>query len=118
MFFSEYSGVKPDIMVMAKGLANGFPLSAIVSRKEIMDKQKPGTMVGPCTEAPSDCLSADCSNCRVGRTRATRCRVPRQLQSQKHLLRRIFWRTSTLGELQSSSSLNCESRPDIVGFFR
>ncbi len=49
MFYSEYSGVKPDIMVMAKGLANGFPLSAIVSRKEIMDKQKPGTMVSPIT---------------------------------------------------------------------
>lgn len=48
MFFSEYSGVRPDIMVMAKGLANGFPLSAIVSRKEIMDKQKPGTMVRSC----------------------------------------------------------------------
>lgn len=48
MFFSEYSGVRPDIMVMAKGLANGFPLSAIVSRKEIMDKQKPGTMVRTC----------------------------------------------------------------------
>lgn len=44
-FASEYSGVRPDILVMAKGLANGFPLSGIVSRKEIMDKQKPGTMV-------------------------------------------------------------------------
>jgi len=38
--------VRPDVMVMAKGLANGFPLSGIVSRKELMDKQKPGTMGG------------------------------------------------------------------------
>ncbi len=45
MFYSEYSGTRPDIMVMAKGLANGFPLSGIVSRKELMDLQKPGTMV-------------------------------------------------------------------------
>ncbi|KAG8745203.1 hypothetical protein FRC10_008515 [Ceratobasidium sp. 414] len=45
-FACEYSGVRPDIMVMAKGLANGFPLSGIVSRKELMDKQKPGTMGG------------------------------------------------------------------------
>lgn len=44
-FFSEYSGVVPDIMVIAKGLANGFPLSGIVSRKEIMDAQAPGTIV-------------------------------------------------------------------------
>ncbi|KDQ21690.1 hypothetical protein BOTBODRAFT_26122 [Botryobasidium botryosum FD-172 SS1] len=45
-FSCEYSGVRPDVMVMAKGLANGFPLSGIVSRKELMDKQKPGTMGG------------------------------------------------------------------------
>jgi 4-aminobutyrate aminotransferase len=44
-FACEYAGVRPDIMVIAKGLANGFPLSGIVSRKELMDKQKPGTMV-------------------------------------------------------------------------
>jgi 4-aminobutyrate aminotransferase len=44
-FFCEYSKVVPDIMIMAKGLANGFPLSGIVSRKEIMDLQKPGTLV-------------------------------------------------------------------------
>lgn len=43
---TEHSGVKPDIMVFAKGIANGFPLSGIVSRKDIMDKQKPGSMGG------------------------------------------------------------------------
>ncbi|KAG8885787.1 hypothetical protein FRB97_009492 [Tulasnella sp. 331] len=58
MFFSEYSGVRPDIMVMAKGLANGFPLSAIVSRKEIMDKQKPGTMGGTYAGNPVSCAAA------------------------------------------------------------
>jgi 4-aminobutyrate aminotransferase len=31
---------------MAKGIANGFPLSGIVSRKELMDKQPPGSMGG------------------------------------------------------------------------
>ena len=39
--------VRPDVMVMAKGLANGFPLSGIVSRREIMDTQAPGTMASP-----------------------------------------------------------------------
>ncbi|KAI0762114.1 pyridoxal phosphate-dependent transferase [Trametes elegans] len=42
----EYSGVKPDILISAKGLANGFPLSAIISRKELTDKLKPGSMGG------------------------------------------------------------------------
>ncbi|KAK4049261.1 hypothetical protein OIV83_004197 [Microbotryomycetes sp. JL201] len=45
-FAIEHYQVRPDIMVMAKGIANGFPLSGIVSRKELMDKQKPGSMGG------------------------------------------------------------------------
>lgn len=32
-------GVVPDILVVAKGIANGFPLSAIASRKELTDLQ-------------------------------------------------------------------------------
>jgi 4-aminobutyrate aminotransferase len=46
MFNIEYSGVRPDIMTMAKGLANGFPLSGVVSRKELTDKLKPGSLGG------------------------------------------------------------------------
>lgn len=34
----EYFGVKPDLSVFAKGIANGMPLSAYVGRKEVMDK--------------------------------------------------------------------------------
>lgn len=44
----EQSGVRPDILVFAKGIANGFPLSGIASRKELMDLQKPGSMVSRC----------------------------------------------------------------------
>jgi len=46
MFAIEHWDVRPDILIMAKGIANGFPLSGIVSRKELMDKQKPGSMGG------------------------------------------------------------------------
>lgn len=46
MFAIEHSGVRPDILIMAKGIANGLPLSAIASRKELMDLQKPGSMGG------------------------------------------------------------------------
>jgi 4-aminobutyrate aminotransferase len=46
MFAIEHWGVRPDILIMAKGIANGFPLSAIASRKELMDLQNPGSMGG------------------------------------------------------------------------
>lgn len=45
-FNIEHSGVRPDIMTCAKGLANGFPLSGVISRKELTDVLKPGSMGG------------------------------------------------------------------------
>ena len=38
----EHTGVEPDIITSAKGIASGFPLSACISRAEIMD-WKPGS---------------------------------------------------------------------------
>ncbi|CAG8830330.1 15448_t:CDS:2 [Gigaspora margarita] len=42
MFAIEHFGIMPDILVMAKAIASGFPLSCIVSSKELMDTQPPG----------------------------------------------------------------------------
>lgn len=41
MFASEHFGVVPDIVAIAKGIASGLPLAAMVARAEIMD-WKPG----------------------------------------------------------------------------
>jgi len=42
MFAIEHYGVEPDIMVVAKGIANGFPLSAFIAPEEIADTFQPG----------------------------------------------------------------------------
>ncbi|MET7791193.1 aspartate aminotransferase family protein [Streptomyces sp. NPDC005248] len=42
----EHFGVRPDIIVTAKGLASGFPLSAIAAPKELMAKAWPGSQGG------------------------------------------------------------------------
>jgi 4-aminobutyrate aminotransferase len=44
MFASEWmdGGVHPDIIICAKGIANGFPISAIATRQELSNKQTPG----------------------------------------------------------------------------
>lgn len=39
-------GVAPDILVMAKGLASGYPLAAIATRPEISASQPAGSMGG------------------------------------------------------------------------
>ena len=36
MFAAEHFGVVPDVMVLAKGIASGMPLGAMMARKEIM----------------------------------------------------------------------------------
>lgn len=46
MFGIEHSGVKADLITMAKGLAGGFPLSAVVGRAEIMDAAHAGGLGG------------------------------------------------------------------------
>lgn len=43
---AEGKPIVPDIMVMAKGLASGFPLSGIAARRELMEKWPPGTHGG------------------------------------------------------------------------
>jgi len=46
MFAIDHSGVKPDILVMAKGLGNGMPISAVGASHEFMAKWKTGTHGG------------------------------------------------------------------------
>lgn len=37
-FACEHFAVEPDVIIMAKGIASGFPMAGIISRKELMDK--------------------------------------------------------------------------------
>jgi 4-aminobutyrate aminotransferase len=54
----EWSGVQPDLMVFAKGIANGFPLSGVVGKKSLLDKMKPGTMGGTYAGNVVSCAAA------------------------------------------------------------
>lgn len=41
-FAANHWDMAPDIMVMAKGIASGFPMAGFMSRKELLDKWSPG----------------------------------------------------------------------------
>lgn len=45
-FGFEHADVEPDIIIMAKGLGSGMPISGIASRRDLMEKWKPGTHGG------------------------------------------------------------------------
>jgi len=58
MFAVEHFEVEPDITVMAKSLAGGFPLSAITGRAELMDHPQVGGLGGTFSGNPVACRAA------------------------------------------------------------
>ncbi|MFB4314479.1 aspartate aminotransferase family protein [Actinomadura sp. 21ATH] len=42
----EHAGIVPDVVITAKGLASGFPLSAIAARPALMERAWPGSQGG------------------------------------------------------------------------
>jgi 4-aminobutyrate aminotransferase/(S)-3-amino-2-methylpropionate transaminase len=58
MFGIEHYGVEPDIMMMAKGIADGFPLSGFIAREEIADSFKPGDHLSTFGGNPVSCAAA------------------------------------------------------------
>ena len=45
-FAFEHAGIEPDIIIMAKGLGSGMPISGIASRRELMEKWAAGSHGG------------------------------------------------------------------------
>jgi 4-aminobutyrate aminotransferase/(S)-3-amino-2-methylpropionate transaminase len=56
-FAIEHSGVSPDLVTVAKSLAAGFPLSAVVGRAEVMDAPAPGGLGGTYAGNPVACAA-------------------------------------------------------------
>ena len=56
-FAIEHSGVEPDLITVAKSLAAGFPLSAVVGRAEVMDAPDPGGLGGTYGGNPIACAA-------------------------------------------------------------
>lgn len=57
LFATEYLGIEPDLMTMAKGIAGGFPLSAVVGKAAIMDAAGPGGLGGTYAGSPLGCVA-------------------------------------------------------------
>jgi 4-aminobutyrate aminotransferase len=58
MFAVEHANVTPDIVVMAKGIASGFPIAAIGARTELMDRWPTGAHGGTYGGNPIGCAAA------------------------------------------------------------
>jgi 4-aminobutyrate aminotransferase/(S)-3-amino-2-methylpropionate transaminase len=58
MLAIEHSGIEPDLVLLAKSLAAGLPLSAVVGRAEVLDSPGPGGIGGTYGGNPVACAAA------------------------------------------------------------
>ena len=58
MFAVEHDGVDPDLMIIAKSMGAGMPISGVLGRAEIMDAPPPGTLGGTYSGNPVACAAA------------------------------------------------------------
>jgi 4-aminobutyrate aminotransferase/(S)-3-amino-2-methylpropionate transaminase len=56
-FAIEHSGVEPDLMTVAKSIAGGVPLSAVIGKAEIMDAPVVGGLGGTFAGSPLACAA-------------------------------------------------------------
>jgi 4-aminobutyrate aminotransferase / (S)-3-amino-2-methylpropionate transaminase / 5-aminovalerate transaminase len=58
LFACEQYGIEPDLITVAKSLAGGLPLAAVVGKAEIMDAPEPGGLGGTYAGNPVACAAA------------------------------------------------------------
>ncbi len=58
MFAMEHYGIEPDLMTLAKSMAGGFPISAVVGKAQVMDAVAPGGLGGTYAGSPLGCAAA------------------------------------------------------------
>jgi len=59
MFAAQHSGVTPDIMTLAKGLASGMPIGAVVAKQSLMKQWKKGAHGNTFGGNPVCCAAAN-----------------------------------------------------------
>ena len=58
MFAVEHDGVEPDLVIIAKSMGAGMPISGVVGKAEVMDAAPPGTLGGTYSGNPVACAAA------------------------------------------------------------
>lgn len=64
-FAFEHTDIIPDVIVMAKGLGSGMPISAIAARHDLMERWKTGTHGGTYGGGNAVVLAAACETIKV-----------------------------------------------------
>ncbi len=57
MFATNYSGIEPDLMSVAKAMAGGYPIAGVVGKADIMDAPSVGGLGGTYGGSPLGCVA-------------------------------------------------------------
>ena len=57
MFATQYAGIEPDLMTVAKAMAGGFPISGVIGKAELMDGPAAGGLGGTYGGSPLGCAA-------------------------------------------------------------
>ena len=104
MFAVEYAGIEPDLMTVAKSIAGGVPLSALIGKADIMDAPPPGGLGGTYAGSPLGCAAA----LAVLEVMKQERLLERSLQLGERLqarLRTLQKRCSAIGEIRGLGSM-------------
>lgn len=103
-FASEYHGFEPDLVITAKGIAGGMPLSAVTGRAEIMDAVHPGGLGGTYTGNPVACAAAVAAIAWMKRNDANALAL--QVESRlKHHLKALQEKFSEIAEVRGMGAM-------------
>jgi 4-aminobutyrate aminotransferase/(S)-3-amino-2-methylpropionate transaminase len=58
MFAVQHDGVVPDLLIIAKSMAAGMPISGVIGRADVMDAPLPGMLGGTYSGNPVACAAA------------------------------------------------------------
>src|SRR6059058_569470 len=58
MFAVEHESIEPDLLIIAKSMGAGMPISGVVGRADVMDAPPPGTLGGTYSGNPVACAAA------------------------------------------------------------
>jgi len=98
-FASEHFGLVPDMVLSAKGIAGGLPLSGITARAEIMDAAHPGGLGGTFGGNPVSCAAA--------------IAVFDEIETEG-----LLARATQIGSVLRSGLLDLQKKYDIIGEVR
>jgi 4-aminobutyrate aminotransferase/(S)-3-amino-2-methylpropionate transaminase len=99
MFGYQHAGIEPDLVAMAKSLASGLPLSAVVGRTAMMDAPLPGGLGGTYAGNPLACAAA-LAVLDVFESEALVARAAERSVPVREALRRLQTRVPAIGDVR------------------